>query len=157
MVPFNPSAPKQTIATYTYSNMNNNYERLFQNLTKIETPENLGERILVRINLEEKKRALWRLALFAPLALASSVGVFFAFLYATQEVAQSGFLQYLSVAVSDGGTALAYWKELSVLLAESAPILGTVVFLGAILVLLGSLKSAIKNAQTVFTPTLFAH
>lgn len=137
--------------------MNNNYEKLFQNLTKIETPENLSERILARINLEEKRRAEWRLAFFAPLALASSVGVVFAFQYAAQEVAQSGFLQYLSAAVSDGGMALAYWKELSVLLAESAPIFGVVVLLGAILVLLGSLKSTMKNAHTVFTPAMFAH
>ena len=137
--------------------MKNNYKKLFQSLSKIETPKNLEQRILMRISNEERRTAEWRLAFFAPLAAASGVGVVFAFQYAAQEVAQSGFYQYLSVAFSDGGAAITYWKELSMLLAESAPILGTAVLLGAVLVLLGSLRSAIKNAQTVFTPSLFAH
>ena len=137
--------------------MKNNYKKLFQSLSKIETPKNLEQRILMRISNEERRTAEWRLAFFAPLAAASSVGVVFAFQYAAQEVAQSGFYQYLSVALSDGGVAITYWKELSMLLAESAPILGTAVLLSAVLILLGSLRSAIKNAQTVFTPALFAH
>lgn len=137
--------------------MDNNYKKLFQSLAKIETPENLGERILMRISIEEKRRASWRLAFFVALALTSGVGVVFAFQYAAQEVARSGFYQYLSVALSDGGAALAYGKEFVALLAESAPVLGFAVFLSAILVLLGSLRSAVKNAQTVFTSPLFAH
>lgn len=137
--------------------MKNNYQKLFHGLNKIEAPENLGEKILTRISIEERRKAEWRLAFSVPLAIASSIGVVFAFQYAAQEVAQSGFYQYLSIVLSDEGAAVTYWKELSMLLAESAPILGTAALLGAVLVLLGSLRSAVKNAQTVFTSPLFAH
>ncbi len=130
--------------------MEKDYQRLFQGLVGPSVPAGLQDSILLRINREARYTSLVRLAVFVPLALISSVAVVASFQYLVHETAQSGLSEYISIIFSDGDTMLSYWKEFLLSLAEAAPVFGATLFLGAVLALLGSLKSAFKNTQTIF-------
>jgi hypothetical protein len=107
---------------------------------ELEPPEGLYEKILKRIQFESRRLAKIKFVLFGSSAIISLAGVFFSFQYILQEMSQSGFYNYLSLVFSDTGVVTTYWKEFSLLLAESAPVMGIIFFLGAVLALLGSLK-----------------
>jgi hypothetical protein len=127
--------------------MEKDYSKLFQNLEPVNTPEGLLGAVHLRIEKEQRRMARTRLAVFIPLAIVSCFAVAFSFQYLAQEVSRSGIGEYLSIIFSDTSTLFAYWKEFSLSIIESMPIWGTALFLGSIFVLLGSLKSVIKNTQ----------
>lgn len=136
--------------------MEKDYQRLFKTLKNPTVPTELQGLVLARINSEAARLSRIRLAIFVPLVLASSVGVVSSFQYLTQVASQSGFSSYLSIIFSDGSTMLSFWKEFLISLAETAPVFGATIFLGTVLAFMGSLKMAIKNAQTTFTPIQLA-
>lgn len=131
--------------------MENDLNKLFQNLGGVTVPAGLDRAVFARIDRETHRAARLRFAVFVPLALLSSVGVVVSFQYLAREIVQSGLSQYLSVIASDGGVVLAYWKEFSLSVAEQAPVFEIAIFLGTIVTLFGSLKAAVKNARTIFT------
>lgn len=136
--------------------MEKDYQRLFKTLKNPTVPTELQGLVLDRINSEIARLSRIRLAIFVPLLLVSSVAVVSSFQYLAQVTTESGFSSYLSIIFSDGSTMLSYWKEFLISLAETAPVFGATIFLGAILAFMGSLKVAIKNAQTTFTPIQLA-
>lgn len=127
--------------------MEKDYTKLFQTLKPVTVPTGLSRVINARIEREQRRGARVRIAVFAPLALLSGVAVIFSFQYLVQELSRSGISEYFSVLLSDGGVALAYWKEFSLSVVEQLPVLGGALFLGAVLALLSSLKSIIQNTQ----------
>lgn len=130
-------------------NVEKDYQRLFQSLEIPRVPQGLKDSIFLRINREERRTSIIKLAVFVPLALLSGVAVVASFQYLMNQTAQSGFSEYIAILFSDGGTLLSYWKEFLLSVAERAPIIGTALFLGAILTLMGSIKSVLRNAHTV--------
>ena len=115
-----------------------------------EPPERLYGNILIRIEREKVRAARIRFAVLGTTALASIFVLIPAYQYAASEFAQSGFLQYFSVAFSDSGIVFIYWKEFALTLAESAPVFGATILLSAIFALLGSFALTIKNARRAF-------
>lgn len=106
----------------------------------IELPQGLYEKVIGRLRTEKRKRAIIRMFLSGSATLASLAGVFFALQYAFQQMMQTGFFNYFSLIFSDLGSLSIFWKEFSLLLMESAPITAIAIFLGAILILLESIK-----------------
>lgn len=141
----------QNVTVLRILNMGKDYKKLFSGLENPGLPAGLYGSVLARIDNEARRLSLIRLAIFVPLVLISSVAVVTSFQYLVEVSAQSGLSEYLSILFSDSGTVLSYWKEFLLLIAEQAPVLGAALFLGAVLAFAGSLRSAIKNAQTVFT------
>lgn len=132
--------------------MEKDYKKLFQGLESPALPSGLYQSVLNEISLAERRVSQVRLAVFVPLVLISSFAVFASFQYLAGETAQSGLSEYLSILFSDGGTVLSYWKEFLISLAETAPVFGTALFLGAIWALMVSIKSALKNTQIALRP-----
>lgn len=137
--------------------MDKDYQRLFQTLGSPAMPRGLGDTILARVDNEVRRASLIRLAIFVPLVFVSSVATVVSFQYLMRETVQSGFSEYFSILFSDGGTVLLYWKEFMLALVEQAPVFGATLFLGAVFALMGSLKSMVKNIQTVSHHIQLAH
>lgn len=137
--------------------MEKDYRRLFATLENPAVPAGLQGLILERIDSEMRRLSRIRLAVFVPLVFLSSVAVVSSFQYLAQETAQSGFSTYLSILFSDGSNVLSFWKEFLLSLAEQAPIFGTVLFLGAILALVGSLRATLNSTQTTYRSATLAH
>ncbi len=116
----------------------------------IEPPERLCGNILGQIKLEERRTARLRLFFVGSVFLASFAALIPAFQYFIREFYQSGSYQYLSLLFSDGGAVLSYWKEFTLSIAESLPVLGITAVLATIFVFLGSLRLAIRDLKTAF-------
>ncbi|MEK7576311.1 MAG: hypothetical protein AAB482_01315 [Patescibacteria group bacterium] len=111
---------------------------------EIEPPEGLYHRILARIARARLRAARIRLGFLSMTIVGSLAALIPALQYTLQEFTQSGFYQYLSLVLSDGGTLFAHWHEYILTLAESLPLAGITLMLSGIFVLFGSLKLAIK-------------
>jgi len=131
--------------------MTKDLKKLFQNITQIEPPHELYERILARI----RRIALVKFVIFLASTLASSVILVFSFQYAAQEFYVSGFSQYLSLIISDGDSLITYWEDLLISLAESLPILGMTLLLTSIFLLLGSVRLLAENNGISLLKTRF--
>lgn len=130
--------------------MERDYKKLFALSEDPQVPTGLQASVLLRIEREARRISRIRLALLAPLALASSVSVVVSLQYLAQEIAQSGLASYLSILFSDSATVFILWKEFSISLAEQVPVFGIIIFMATTLVFVGAVKLLIKNAKTVF-------
>jgi hypothetical protein len=117
--------------------------------TEINPPEGLSASILLRIEMERHRIARVRFIGMGAVAGLSAVAMIPTAQYTMAEFYQSGFYQYSSLLLSDGGSLLLYWKEFTLTLAESAPLLGITLSLALIFVLFGSLQSVFKNKQLI--------
>lgn len=113
--------------------------------SEINPPEGLTQAILWRIEIERRRIARFRFVGMGAVAGLSVVAMVPTAQYTMAEFYQSGFYQYSSLLFSDGGSILPYWKEFTITLAESAPLLGITLSLALVFVLLGSLQSVFKN------------
>ena len=109
--------------------MRKDYEKLFTNLTPPEPPAGLFDRILLAIKREQELRSSKRLALgFLALLAVSLIATPFSWTLFSGQMAESGVLQFISVAISDLGTFLSIWPDSVMAIAESLPITGIVLF-----------------------------
>lgn len=92
-------------------------------------PKNLRQSIITGIAREEKRLAKIYLIKSLTFFCASFTGVILSFRYLLAGLEQSGFYHYLSIIFSGDSVIFAYWKELSYSIAETVPVIGTVVFL----------------------------
>jgi hypothetical protein len=119
-------------------------------------PPWLLEKVLKRIDLERKLRAMRRrfgLALATLISISGAlVPVWRAF---WADISQSGFDQFFKLALYDFKTVLANWQDFTLSLLESLPVLSTVILLIVILALLLSLKFTVKNGKAFFAPSSF--
>ncbi len=126
------------------------YEKVFLR-NQLEPPAGLYDAIMARIGFEKRRLARLKLALISCVSLLSLVALVPAGQYFISEFQQSGFYQYFSLIFSDGGTFFSYWREFTLSLTESFPILAASAVLLAVIVILGSLKLAVRQAKLAFT------
>lgn len=117
--------------------------------SEINPPEGLAQAILWRIEAERRRIARFRFISMGAVAGLSAIAMVPTVQYTVGEFYQSGFYQYSSLLLSDGGSILPYWREFTITLAESAPLLGITLSLGLIFVLFASLQSAFNNRQFI--------
>ncbi len=109
--------------------MEKDYKKLFTHLTPPEPPAGLFDRILLAIKREQELRNTKRLALgFLTLLTASLIVAPFSWTLFSGQMAESGVLQFISIATSDLGTFLSLWPDSIMAVAESLPIMGIVLF-----------------------------
>ena len=109
--------------------MRKDYEKLFTNLTPPEPPAGLFDRIFLAIKREQELRSSKRLAFgFLALLAVSLIATPFSWTLFSGQMAESGVLQFISVAISDLGTFLSIWPDSVMAIAESLPITGIVLF-----------------------------
>lgn len=134
--------------------MSDNYEKLFQNLERLEPSEKLRTCILTRIDFKKKRFVAIRLMFSVLVATASLVAVIPSFQYVAREFSQSGFYRYFSLIFSDSGAVIASRREFALSLIESLPVTEVAIFLVVIFVFLISAKLAIKNININYSLTL---
>lgn len=121
------------------------YEKLFTHLEPPEPAAGLLDRILLAIKREQELRNTKRLAFgFLALLVVSVIAAPFSWAFFSGEVASSGILQFISVAISDFGTFFAVWPDSFMAVAESLPVMSLMLF-------------AVNMALAVFTLRLFLH
>jgi len=135
---------------FVYTNVKKDINNLLKSFDEVSVPEGIRGAVFARISREEVRLARIKIAFFAPLMLASAVGAGLSLYFIANQVVASGFLQYLSILFSDSGAVFAYWREFSMTLVEHAPLLGLVLFSGALFTFLESLRVTIKNTQITF-------
>lgn len=109
--------------------MRKDYEKLFTNLTPPEPPAGLFDRILLTIKREQELRSTKRLAFgFLALLAVSFIAMPFSWTLFSGQMAESGVLQFISVAVSDLGTFFSIWPDSVMAIAESLPVTGIALF-----------------------------
>lgn len=114
-------------------------------MDRYEPSQELRNRILKTITTEERHRARKYLAVSFAIAGASAAGMIASSIYAARAIYQSGFYQYLSLAFSDPDVVLTYWREFTLSVVESAPLLGITLVLTAAVALLASVRTYMHN------------
>lgn len=117
--------------------------------SEVNLPEGLTHTVLRRIEAERRRVARLRFIGMGAVAGLSVIAMVPTAQYTIGEFYQSGFYQYSSLFLSDGGSILSYWREFTLTLAESAPLLGITIFLTLVFVLLSSLQSAFNNRRFI--------
>ena len=116
-------------------------------MEKILPPQDLKRNILLGITKEELRRAKVYFAITLTTLPVSLVTVFLSGRYLMNSFYESGFYDYFSLLFSGDSTVLAYWKELAYSLAETMPIVGTIVFLIAFSFFIWSGANTLTNLR----------
>lgn len=105
----------------------------------------LSEIIIERISKLERRRQTLRFALYGSILGAACIALIPAVYYTHAQLVQSGFGTYASLILSDGDALRTSWKEFSLVLIESLPIIGMTLIFGILFTLLASVKQLAKN------------
>ncbi len=127
------------------------YQELFRKLPRVVAPQGLHRSVIMGVNEARVRVMRIKFAVFSVLGLASGATLFPLVSLTGTKMLESGFLDYASLAVSDSGAVLSYWREFSITLIESLPILGLTLILCALLTSLQTFRLAAKNSDAVFT------
>ena len=122
-------------------------------MDKLKPSKELRQKILFSINKEEIQRAKTYFLVSMTTALVSIFGLIFSVRFMVQEFYQSSFYSYLSLVFSDPNTLVSYWKELSMSLLETLPILGITISLIAVYSFLFSIRTLVKNTRGILLPS----
>ncbi|MEI6843173.1 MAG: hypothetical protein WCK48_01530 [bacterium] len=117
---------------------------------KVNKPENLDSLIYTKIGEERKRKAKVHLMYTSFVSVISLGALVPALTYLFHGFSQSGFYEYFSLLISDGGTALSSWKEILLSLVESLPVLEVSAFLALVLVLLATTKYIVRDTRTIY-------
>lgn len=128
--------------------MDKNLTRIFCNL-KITPRDHLAADICHVIILREKRSRHIKLSGYSIVAIVSLAAIIPATISLVDQFGQSGFTQYASLAISDGGILAGYWKQFAVTLAESIPGMSLAAVLGTALLLGWSSRNIIRQAQSL--------
>ena len=119
----------------------------------LEPSENLKNSIISRIKVEERKRAIYKVAYSSALTLASIFMSVFYMINIIKDSSQSGLSEYFSLLFSDGALIASYWQTYVLSVVESLPIIPITVVVASIGIFVWSINtflSNIKNTRSVF-------
>ncbi len=134
--------------------MEDKYKKLLGSINLVEPPKGLEQGVLTyvltRVSTSQKRSLRIKAFAFGSSTLASFGLSLWAIIYLIESIKVSGFSQYLSLIFSENGAALAYWRELSLSLAESLPIFGLIIFFASIGFFIWSLGKISPPAPSYF-------
>ena len=109
--------------------MNQKLQKIF--VTSVTIPENLEDRIIVRVKMAARRKSIERVAVGTVVSIVLGASLVVAGREIAAETAISGFGQYLSLIFTSGGLVLSDWRDFAWTIVESAPIAGFAICLGA--------------------------
>lgn len=121
---------------------------------EIDPPQALCGAILLEIETEKLRRARLHFLSVSTLAATSLAVIFPVLRYTAEAFSQSGFYQYASLLFFDGGSVLPYWKEFSLTIVESFPLMEITLSLSLVLVLVWSLRTVFNVIFIIRSPKL---
>ena len=109
--------------------MRKDYEKLFTHLKPPEPPTSLFGRIILAISREQELQNTRKLAFgFLALLVISLTATPFSWSLFSEQMTESGILQFMSIAVNDLGIFFAFWQDFSLAIVESLPVMGITIF-----------------------------
>jgi len=128
--------------------MDNNFTKLRENSFDSELPPGLFDKVMLRIEREEKISAVKRrLAGFSVIFIAALAISLPLWLDLFTELNQSGFIQYLMLPFYDLRAVAVSWQDFSLSLLETLPMIILTFSLSGLFVLLFSLRLMAKYFQ----------
>lgn len=126
-------------------------------IKKIPEPRaELFDTVMKRIRKEERFLLMRkRLAAATVMMLGSGIMLFPLFGAVRTSLAESGFMEFLSLIFSDFKLVLSYWQSFSWALLESFPATSFAGFLAALLIFLGALKYIAQDLKTALSAFKF--
>lgn len=121
--------------------MPGSHQQLFQALPRRDAPDGLEEQVVTALHCVARREA----TVFTGLAVVAAGGLVGAAVTLGNALVESGFLEYVALAVS-GGVA-GSWRELGLALSESLPLLGVAATLGALALTLWAAARAAASWQ----------
>ena len=129
--------------------MNDPYKKIVISLETPRPSAGLADRIGTRIVRARIVKNRIKISLHSAIAAGSVVMFVTALQYTSAEASQSGFYDYISLLASDGKYLLSSWKEISVTILESAPIMGATFSLGALIILTNAVRRGARYVAPV--------
>ena len=122
-------------------------EKLKKNFSEVkyEPSQNLSSAIWRTLITRNERVVRVKLFVFSIISLASGLGLIPVFKLLSNDLARSGFYQYLSLLFSSNGSIASYWQEFMFSIAESLPLASILFLLGLIFVFFLSLRYLIKQ------------
>jgi hypothetical protein len=136
-------APKCILYAYNIG-MEEKLTKVFQDL-KYAPSTDLAENVWRTIAVRETRITRMKLWLFSFFGFVSLAGLLPVLKTLSNNFAQSGFYDYVSLLFSDGRSVLTYWKEFAFSLAESLPTLTILLSLTLTFVFFLSVRYAMKQ------------
>jgi hypothetical protein len=116
----------------------------------IEPPEGLLQKIMNRINKEERIASLRKRIFVLFGGMLGSLGIFgYVFKAAKAAATESGFSDYFSLIFSNPSIILNYWQNLLGTLLESFPVMETAILLLLAFIILQILKYTTKDMKII--------
>ena len=128
------------------------YKKLFNTIEQ-QVPTHTFEAIVYRIEHYKVVRARIYLTAHITLMCVGVVALIPAVQYIATESANSGFVQYVSLIISDSSLILTNWKEFSLLIAESLPLIGSTACVGALFIFANSIYRGAKYIPKISIKT----
>ena len=119
--------------------MDQRYKKIFSFSTEDRISKEIFQNVVNRIDRSIMKQSRFRATMHGILAVLAVVAIVPAFIYFGSEATQSGFLQYISLAVSDSSSIISDWKDLGLSILGSIPIISSVTCLAIIMIFTNSL------------------
>lgn len=130
--------------------MENEYKILFNNLKDETPPDELFERIILRIGKEEKKQKVKkRIVFFSVFLTISFLGLVYSFVMVQNALISSGFMEFLSLIFSDFSIIAKYWQNFAFTLLESLPVFSIVISLSMLSLVLGFFTFLVKDIKFI--------
>ncbi|MEN9912824.1 MAG: hypothetical protein RLY66_232 [Candidatus Parcubacteria bacterium] len=129
--------------------MDDSYKKIVISLETPRPSRDLADRISTRIVRARIVKNRISVSLHGAVAVGSMVMFVTALQYTSTEASQSGFYDYMSLLVSDGRYLISSWKEVSITILESAPILGAALSVGTLIIL----TNAVRRGARYIAPT----
>jgi hypothetical protein len=114
-----------------------------------EPPQGLIDKILKRIQREERFLLIRHVAIFSTTLFGSALAFVPASKMLLTDLSRSGFFNFFSLIFSDFSSISVYWKNLALILLETLPAASLALFLAVLLVLLQSIKSLFKDIKII--------
>lgn len=108
------------------------YKKLLGYMNLVRPPQELKKTILNRIDKAKKRALKIRVWIFRIISVLSSIFLLWSVIYLIKSIQNSGLWQYLSLVFLENSALLIYWKEFSLSVIESLPIMGIIAFLFAV-------------------------
>ncbi len=125
-------------------------KRIFEILAAHPMSEEKKREICTAVLMRRVSALKRRLILLAGTAALSMASIIMSAYYAWKSMVSSGVFSYVSLAFSDTGTLLTYWKEFAFTLLESLPMLSAAAFLGAVALFIWSGTRVIRDSKVHF-------
>ncbi|HNZ86819.1 MAG TPA: hypothetical protein PLD95_04545 [bacterium] len=127
-----------------------NYKELFSQLKQEQTDLALFTTIMSKIDKEKRRLVIIRIVLFSSGLLGSIVAFIHVFNVLYANLAQSGFMSFISLLFSDSKVVLSNFSSFVLVLFENLPVTWIILSLFAIWIFLDLLRHLLRNIAFIY-------